>query len=113
VLSKARKLLGLTWVVLEVLSSPPISPVHASLGTDGLELMKEAYAHAIKNGYRFYSYGDASLFASTKGVTVGRRWVNSSAVPIVMAILDERVTGSRPASGTILSSVHSLLSPQR
>ncbi|MEO5578933.1 MAG: tRNA preQ1(34) S-adenosylmethionine ribosyltransferase-isomerase QueA [Sphingomicrobium sp.] len=27
----------------------------------GLELMKEAYAHAIKNGYRFYSYGDASL----------------------------------------------------
>jgi S-adenosylmethionine:tRNA ribosyltransferase-isomerase len=27
----------------------------------GLELMKEAYAHAIKRGYRFYSYGDASL----------------------------------------------------
>ena len=27
----------------------------------GLELMKEAYAHAIQNDYRFYSYGDASL----------------------------------------------------
>ena len=27
----------------------------------GLELMKEAYAHAIENEYRFYSYGDASL----------------------------------------------------
>ncbi len=27
----------------------------------GLELMKAAYAHAIENGYRFYSYGDASL----------------------------------------------------
>jgi S-adenosylmethionine:tRNA ribosyltransferase-isomerase len=27
----------------------------------GLELMKEAYAHAIEAGYRFYSYGDASL----------------------------------------------------
>ncbi|MFA6154076.1 tRNA preQ1(34) S-adenosylmethionine ribosyltransferase-isomerase QueA [Mesorhizobium sp.] len=27
----------------------------------GLETMRAAYAHAIENGYRFYSYGDASL----------------------------------------------------
>ena len=27
----------------------------------GLERMKDAYAHAIENDYRFYSYGDASL----------------------------------------------------
>ena len=27
----------------------------------GAETMKRAYAHAIDNGYRFYSYGDASL----------------------------------------------------
>jgi S-adenosylmethionine:tRNA ribosyltransferase-isomerase len=27
----------------------------------GLERMQEAYAHAIGKGYRFYSYGDASL----------------------------------------------------
>jgi S-adenosylmethionine:tRNA ribosyltransferase-isomerase len=27
----------------------------------GLEAMKTAYAHAIAEGYRFYSYGDASL----------------------------------------------------
>jgi len=27
----------------------------------GLEVMKSAYAHAIEQGYRFYSYGDASL----------------------------------------------------
>jgi S-adenosylmethionine:tRNA ribosyltransferase-isomerase len=27
----------------------------------GLETMKRAYAHAIKGGYRFYSYGDACL----------------------------------------------------
>lgn len=27
----------------------------------GLETMKEAYAHAIEKGYRFYSYGDTSL----------------------------------------------------
>lgn len=27
----------------------------------GLETMQQAYAHAIANGYRFYSYGDASL----------------------------------------------------
>ena len=27
----------------------------------GLETMREAYRHAIEDGYRFYSYGDASL----------------------------------------------------
>ena len=27
----------------------------------GLDVMKAAYAHAIEAGYRFYSYGDASL----------------------------------------------------
>jgi S-adenosylmethionine:tRNA ribosyltransferase-isomerase len=27
----------------------------------GLERMKAAYAHAVEHGYRFYSYGDASL----------------------------------------------------
>jgi S-adenosylmethionine:tRNA ribosyltransferase-isomerase len=27
----------------------------------GLDTMQAAYAHAIENGYRFYSYGDASL----------------------------------------------------
>ncbi|OJF91063.1 tRNA preQ1(34) S-adenosylmethionine ribosyltransferase-isomerase QueA [Pararhizobium antarcticum] len=27
----------------------------------GLETMRAAYAHAIENGYRFYSYGDSSL----------------------------------------------------
>ena len=27
----------------------------------GLDAMKQAYAHAIENGYRFYSYGDACL----------------------------------------------------
>jgi len=27
----------------------------------GLETMKLAYAHALRAGYRFYSYGDACL----------------------------------------------------
>ena len=27
----------------------------------GLDVMKAAYAHAVKTGYRFYSYGDSSL----------------------------------------------------
>jgi S-adenosylmethionine:tRNA ribosyltransferase-isomerase len=27
----------------------------------GLETMQRAYAHALQNGYRFYSYGDACL----------------------------------------------------
>jgi S-adenosylmethionine:tRNA ribosyltransferase-isomerase len=31
----------------------------------GLSTMKAAYAHAIKSGYRFYSYGDACLLYPT------------------------------------------------
>lgn len=31
----------------------------------GFERMKQAYAHAITHGYRFYSYGDASLLWPT------------------------------------------------
>jgi S-adenosylmethionine:tRNA ribosyltransferase-isomerase len=27
----------------------------------GLERMRAAYRHAIRHGYRFYSYGDSSL----------------------------------------------------
>jgi S-adenosylmethionine:tRNA ribosyltransferase-isomerase len=34
----------------------------------GLERMKEAYAHAIRDGYRFYSYGDASLLLPQRDV---------------------------------------------
>jgi S-adenosylmethionine:tRNA ribosyltransferase-isomerase len=33
----------------------------------GLEVMQKAYAHAIETGYRFYSYGDASLLLPSKG----------------------------------------------
>lgn len=33
----------------------------------GLEVMHQAYAHAIANGYRFYSYGDASLLFPAAG----------------------------------------------
>ena len=32
----------------------------------GLDTMQSAYAHAIANGYRFYSYGDSSLLWPTK-----------------------------------------------
>jgi S-adenosylmethionine:tRNA ribosyltransferase-isomerase len=32
----------------------------------GLDTMKQAYAHAIKGGYRFYSYGDACLLLRDK-----------------------------------------------
>lgn len=33
----------------------------------GLETMQRAYRHAIANGYRFYSYGDASLLERADG----------------------------------------------
>src|SRR3954452_788731 len=32
----------------------------------GLDTMKQAYAHAIESGYRFYSYGDACLLFRAK-----------------------------------------------
>jgi S-adenosylmethionine:tRNA ribosyltransferase-isomerase len=32
----------------------------------GLDTMRAAYAHAISTGYRFYSYGDASLLFRQK-----------------------------------------------
>jgi S-adenosylmethionine:tRNA ribosyltransferase-isomerase len=32
----------------------------------GLDVMKTAYAHAIENGYRFYSYGDGSLLLRSR-----------------------------------------------
>jgi len=38
--------------------------VSALMGTDR---MQAAYAHAIASGYRFYSYGDASLLLPAKG----------------------------------------------
>ncbi len=33
----------------------------------GLETMRAAYSHAIETGYRFYSYGDASLLERAEG----------------------------------------------
>jgi S-adenosylmethionine:tRNA ribosyltransferase-isomerase len=33
----------------------------------GLDLMQRAYAHAIQEGYRFYSYGDSSLLLPKRG----------------------------------------------
>jgi len=36
------------------------------LDLGGLETMKQACAHAIAGGYRFYSYGDACLLFRNK-----------------------------------------------
>jgi S-adenosylmethionine:tRNA ribosyltransferase-isomerase len=33
----------------------------------GLETMQRAYAHAVRSGYRFYSYGDACLLHRSNG----------------------------------------------
>ena len=48
----------------------------------GLDVMKAAYAHAIGEGYRFYSYGDASLLLpawSRGGAALVRASVRGSA----------------------------------
>lgn len=34
----------------------------------GLDTMKQAYVHAVRNGYRFYSYGDACLLFRDKSI---------------------------------------------
>jgi S-adenosylmethionine:tRNA ribosyltransferase-isomerase len=39
----------------------------------GLETMQAAYAHAIANGYRFYSYGDSSVLLPDTGCLEQRR----------------------------------------
>ena len=41
----------------------------------GLDVMRGAYDHAIREGYRFYSYGDACLLmgANARGEAAGRR----------------------------------------
>ncbi len=36
----------------------------------GLDVMKAAYAHAIDNGYRFYSYGDSSLLLPARDSSI-------------------------------------------
>jgi S-adenosylmethionine:tRNA ribosyltransferase-isomerase len=33
----------------------------------GLDTMQRAYAHAIEQGYRFYSFGDACLLHPAEG----------------------------------------------
>ena len=37
----------------------------------GLETMRQAYAHAIDSGYRFYSYGDACFLHGSAALPVG------------------------------------------
>jgi S-adenosylmethionine:tRNA ribosyltransferase-isomerase len=39
----------------------------------GLDVMQHAYAHAIANGYRFYSYGDACLLFRAETLPGGKR----------------------------------------
>ncbi len=43
------------------LPSAEIDAVHAGFGADGARADAGAYAYAIGEGYRFYSYGDSSL----------------------------------------------------
>ena len=47
------------WSPISICRDRPCSCWSAALM--GLDVMKSAYAHAIREGYRFYSYGDASL----------------------------------------------------
>jgi S-adenosylmethionine:tRNA ribosyltransferase-isomerase len=48
----------------------------------GLDVMKAAYAHAIAAGYRFYSYGDASLLLPLPGERQSSRLGSGSAAAV-------------------------------
>jgi S-adenosylmethionine:tRNA ribosyltransferase-isomerase len=40
-----------------------VCAIAAPQSTDGIAFIQQAYEHAVKSGYRFYSYGDACLIA--------------------------------------------------
>ncbi len=56
---------GYRWRVVDALLTnfhlPRSTLFMLACAFSGMERMRAAYAHAIANGYRFYSYGDASL----------------------------------------------------
>lgn len=51
----SNSLFGMTFCV------PPQALFMLVSALMGRERMQAAYAHAVRDGYRFYSYGDASL----------------------------------------------------
>ena len=58
---RSRPLMALTYYSAYLFRGAKLSLFMLVSALMGLDLMKEAYAHAIENGYRFYSYGDSSL----------------------------------------------------
>jgi len=46
---------------LPQLPSPPLHPADLVSAFAGVELIREAYARAVREKYRFFSYGDCML----------------------------------------------------
>ncbi len=57
-----------------------------------LKLMKAAYAHAIEQGYRFYSYGDSSLLLPQDAF----RWERGGWTEFVWFCIGRRVSAIDP-----------------
>jgi hypothetical protein len=76
----------------------------------GRQVMQKAYAHAIKRGYRFYSYGDSNLLLPKQYSSVP----DEDSRSLLPDLLDRRTDDSRgPSACPALEPDHLPFSSRR